>query len=234
MTYLVPKAWRPGLAGAATGARHQLRPHLLWVQAPRTLDWWIVSHGGVATTTILEFLKAHGNVNDPADRDGLKHLVRPPTGVRPRGAFIYVYGDPVLAVISLYVRGYAGLQARKNGHVSIRPIPRSVDDYASQGFDALRLTRHLQSWLLAPARWPVVFVDSRRLWDNSTTLLMMLGLDKRELTFPEKRGRRSDECALSERTRHSLTRLYAGYNAITAGLPPVLGKRLLDGMRRCT
>ncbi|MGH9890425.1 MAG: hypothetical protein ACREA0_00255 [bacterium] len=178
----------------------------------------------MATTTLLEFLSGYGHVNDPASADRLKHLVRPPTWVRPRKAFIYVYGDPILAVMSLYRRGYAQIQARRNGRISTRPIPETVDDYARQGIDNLRLTRHLESWLHISGERPLVFVDSRRVWDNGSTLLGILGLDPSQLTFPERRPRASDLGVLSERTKRSLMSLYENYYALAEELPPVLGR----------
>ena len=207
---------------AAKGLAYQVWPHVLWISETPRLDWWIVSHGGVATTTLLEFLSAHGRVNHPYDQDRLKHLVRPPARVRPRKCFLYVYGDPVLAVMSLYRRGYVRVQARKNGNVSVKRLPVSVDDYANQGVDALRLTRHLESWLHMPLRLPVVFIDAGEVWENAVRLLAVLDLELVQPSFPPQQQRRSDLGALRPETRRSLQTMYGKYYDLIRGLPPVM------------
>ena len=38
----------------------------------------VISTGGVATTTLIKYLKLFSNVNCENDSDGLKHLIKPP------------------------------------------------------------------------------------------------------------------------------------------------------------
>lgn len=203
------------------GVYYQALPEVLWTRWRPRPDWWVVSHGGVKTTMLMEFLARHGEVNDPyADHGNLKHVARPPRRLAPRGMFIYVYGDPVRAVLSLYRRQYAQAQSRKLGYVGPR-LPATVDGYAARGVDALRITRHLRIWLQAQLTVPIAYVDSERLWADVPSLLSALGVDAAPAGFPLEKPRGSDVSTLEPRTRDRLESIYAPYRQLVRDLPPV-------------
>ena len=57
------------------------------------LDLLIVSTGGVATTTLINYLKLYKKVNDANDRDELKHLNKFPLIVNKNLKILYIYGN---------------------------------------------------------------------------------------------------------------------------------------------
>ena len=56
-------------------------------------DLIVVSTGGVATTTLINYLKLYKNLNDENDSDGYKHLNKFPFIENDDLKIIYVYGD---------------------------------------------------------------------------------------------------------------------------------------------
>ena len=57
------------------------------------LDLLIVSTGGVATTTLIKYLKLYKKVNDENDSDGYKHLSKYPIMEKKNLKIIYIYGS---------------------------------------------------------------------------------------------------------------------------------------------
>ncbi len=57
------------------------------------LDLLIVSTGGVATTTLINYLKLFKQVNDENDRDGYKHLNKFPFVRKENLKILYIYGN---------------------------------------------------------------------------------------------------------------------------------------------
>ncbi len=213
----LPSALRDPLKGLY----YRLLPELLWTRGAVDCDWWVVSHGGVKTTMLMEFLARYGSTNDPyADRRNLKHLARPPRRLRPRRMFVYVYGDPVRSVLSLYRREYAQAQSRKLGYLG-SVLAQTVDGYAARGVDALRITRHLCNWLGARLPVPIAYVDSERLWDDVPALLARLGVDAPLGDFPAELARGTDVDAIDPQTRQHLESIYTPYRTLVQGLPAV-------------
>ena len=57
------------------------------------LDLLIVSTGGVATTTLINYFKLYKKVNDENDRDGYKHLNKFPFILKENLKILYIYGS---------------------------------------------------------------------------------------------------------------------------------------------
>ena len=57
------------------------------------LDLLIVSTGGVATTTLINYLKLYKKVNDENDGDGYKHLNKFPLIGKKELKILYIYGN---------------------------------------------------------------------------------------------------------------------------------------------
>tara|TARA_B100000989_G_C19303656_1_gene369556 strand:+ start:45 stop:611 length:567 start_codon:yes stop_codon:yes gene_type:complete len=56
------------------------------------LDLIVISPGGVATTTLINYLKIYKKVNDEKDKDGYKHLSKFPIVDGTDLKIIYIYG----------------------------------------------------------------------------------------------------------------------------------------------
>lgn len=212
----------PAVRDPLKGLYYRAWPEVVGFISHETCDWWVVSHGGVKTTMLMEFLARHGVVNDPyGDRRNLKHLARPPRRMAPRRMFVYVHGDPVRSVLSLYRRQYAQAQSRKLGYLG-PVLPPTVDGYAERGVDALRITRHLRTWLDARLTVPIAYVDGERLWADVPALLSRLGVDAPPDEFPAEAARSTDLDTLDATTRQRLESIYLPYRALVRDLPAVM------------
>lgn len=87
---------------------HRFLPGRLW---PQHL---VISAGGTATTTLLEFLQKFGDTNSPGDLDGIKHLPYVPArALRSGSKVLYIAGDPDAAEASLRRRNLLFFQVLK-------------------------------------------------------------------------------------------------------------------------
>ena len=57
------------------------------------LNLLVISPGGVATTTLIKYLKLYKKVNDVNDSDGFKHLSKYPIIEKKNLKIIYIYGS---------------------------------------------------------------------------------------------------------------------------------------------
>lgn len=57
------------------------------------LDLIVISTGGVATTSLINYLKFYKKVNDENDKDGYKHLSKFPLVQHNELKIIYIYGN---------------------------------------------------------------------------------------------------------------------------------------------
>ena len=119
----------------------------------------------------------------------------PPTQALPGQRFVYVFGDPRDAVLSIF----GGHAARETGgfpvsamdhadRLSVLVSPMTAGwrlaDFLAEGRDLLRLEEHLDFWLFADAPYEVVFVRAERMRESSGTLAAYLGLDVRPPDVP--------------------------------------------------
>ena len=98
----------------------------------------------MGSTALIEGLQAAGfSTNCPNDSDGLKHKPEPVGGF---DRIIYVWNDPLLAVLSLARRGYLAVQHKKIGgreqFDSLRGLWERVPDHP----DIYGFQRHWTSW----------------------------------------------------------------------------------------
>jgi|TARA_B110000037_G_C16914828_1_gene421820 hypothetical protein len=63
------------------------------ISANESLKVIVVSTGGVATTTLIKYLKLYTKVNHENDNDGYKHLIKFPFLQNGNTKIIYIYGS---------------------------------------------------------------------------------------------------------------------------------------------
>lgn len=194
---------------------------------PRLCRWnhdaLICSCGGVATTMFIKLVQRFLRTNDPYDQDGLKHLPRPPVSLPSSIRVVYLYGDPVAVVASLFRRGYANVQAHKLGHY----FPARCNDvaaYAARGRDTLGITRQLRLWLkeCGPARsYPVLAIRYRAIWTETERILSFLQLPATAADSlpPYRKWRSKDE--LPSKVVRNLESIYAQAYATINSMPDV-------------
>jgi len=165
------------------------------------------SPGGVATTFFMDFVRKHKSTNHPGDKDGLKHLPGVPR-IRPNVRYLYLYGDPAGAVISLARRGFLDYQIRKNGTWMPCTEIHSPEAYLQAGKDLLRLIPLKDAWQGAMETNPsqVMIIPYDSLWDRMEEWGDFLKLSPQALEqFPPRRERRPHS---SPETHHALHELY--------------------------
>jgi len=184
---------------------------------PENIEVLITSFGGVGTTFINRFVAQFKSTNHYGDADLLKHLSIPPCSFNPRVRFVYVTGDPILAVISLFRRNYQYVHSEKlqsQQRLVISPIPRemTLDEYARIGRDRFMFESHFENWYRRYSLHPTAFVRYERLWDNLEPLFDFLGLSTSALNdFPIKKERESSLAGISVETLQGLDQMYGGF-----------------------
>jgi hypothetical protein len=183
---------------------------------PKPVEFAVASGGGVATSMLGEFLAHHHVVNAPSDEDGFKHMPIPPVSWNPNFRWIFVFGCPVAASISLFRRGYHALQSRKlqRGYRPYDPIPlaMSLREYAHEGVDRFHFERQFLNYAEHYLIHPTLFLRYDAIWDNLETVRLFLGLAEEETAdFPPRTARQSAEFEVEPETLDQLGRMYAPF-----------------------
>lgn len=115
---------------------------------------------------------------------------------------IYLYGDPIDAVLSFYRREkeYGTEFARRhyrNLDVSGK-FPKRLEDYLEWGSDAFGLEAHFDRYLNAQPRAGLLMVRFDDMWPHLEEVFDFLRLTAKASDFPEKRPRMSKRNELSE------------------------------------
>lgn len=173
----------------------------------------MVSHGGVGTTFLIEHLQKFRSTNCAYDRDGLKHLPYPPVWLESGKPVVYVYGDPVEAVLSLFRRDYALVQAGKNGMLFEGRSLGSLEDYVKHGKDSLGLTKHFLAWKGRKEEGGGgLLLGYADIWNRIEELRHLLDLPARFVEeFPAQRRRNSQKENLDPEVRARLEKIYESY-----------------------
>jgi hypothetical protein len=152
---------------------------------PAATQVLVVSPGGVGTTMLLEHLQRFVRVNDPFDRDGLKHLPRPPKFRSARTRTVFLSGPPDDIFDSLNRHGWV------EGHGSLFGSFATVLSSPQRKRErvAAALARQREAW--SAHRGEIMFVDYGELWERLPELERFLGLEQTDFqrTFPQRRRR---------------------------------------------
>ena len=191
------------------------------IYLPKNVDVVVASFGGVGTTFLCDFLSQYRKTNDSHDADGIKHSPLPPITRNSSTRFVYVFGDPVDAAVSLFRRGFHAEQSRKLQRYAVNPValPRemSVDDYAQAGVDRFLFERHFMNWYSTWLRVPTLFLRYEAVFDNKQAILDFLNLPAEAMNaFPQKRERSTSSIQLSAETSGGLESMYGGLRKILA------------------
>lgn len=195
---------------------------------PRHIEVLITSHGGVGTSFIMHHIARYRAINAPNDKDGLKHLPIPPVSFNPGIRCVYVFGDPVMATLSLFRRRYHCAQSYKLNCLGSKvpatiPIEMSVDAYAEQGLDLLKFEAHFRNWHAKYTIYPTLFIRYEKLWENLEALVSFLGLPESAVTdFPARRPRQTEPEGVSPVTWRKLRQMYASFDHYLSGVADVV------------
>ncbi|MCC5907269.1 MAG: sulfotransferase domain-containing protein [Balneolaceae bacterium] len=184
---------------------------------PDDIEYLFVSYGGVGTSFMLRFFFNYKKTNDPYDRDSLKHLAKPPDDLPSGVKVIYIYGDPKLAVISLFRRNFQETHSHKllNGLGKKQsPIAKelTIEEYAAKRVDLFNFREHFFNWYRADLQNPVLFLRYETLFNHLDFLFEFMDMPNfAQDYFPQKKKRESVDLVLSEEIHQNLDKIYSPF-----------------------
>lgn len=197
----------------------------------KDIDIYITSHGGVGTTFLIDYIANHKKVNDSSSfkNNLVKHLPKPPRQFGKNLKIIYVFGDPVLATLSLFQRNYAYLQCHKNGSYSKIYKETSLDEYISSKQDKLALTKNFFEWSKNPTTAPILYINYSKIWQYKYLIADFIEVPNSSFhDFPIFQERSSSLNMLTENQISTLREVYSDYynlmgkiGDVKIGSPPV-------------
>ncbi len=206
---------------------------------PRDMDLLVTSGGGVGTTFVIDFLSKYRQCNNRDDKDGFKHRDRPTPSPNPWFKAIYVFGNPVNAIYSLFRREYHHEESYKLllNHRHLDPIPArmTLDEFAAEGVDRFLFERHFRNWHERFYQYPVMFIRYEKIWENLEPLLDFAGIPMSEIEkFPEQKERKTQLDQIPDWTKANMRKIYGEFHDYLEAQPdcwvreeePSLGHRL--------
>jgi hypothetical protein len=175
----------------------------------------VTSFGGTGTTMLYEFLEEH-QVDIPADHANWKpwkHLPVPPADDEVNDGFraVYVFGNPMDAVLSVFRRDYQRWHVRNMREDISEPASDDwgFDEFLESMEDPFRMEKHFHEWTEANRAYPILCLHFDALWEHLPEFFAFAGLPSSRLEhFPERRERASDWTEESEYVRERLQDFY--------------------------
>lgn len=177
-------------------------------------DALVVSFGGVGTSFLITELSKYIVVNDATNSDGYKHLPLPPlTNGMPAPKILYITGDPIIATLSLFRRGYQIIQSSKlqKYYFKKRIIPRglTIEDYSMQQVDRLFLKRHFENWHSKYRYYETLVVKYEAIYSSLSDIKNFLDLPDAFIDeFPTEQKRASSIHHVSANCLEGLDKMY--------------------------
>lgn len=177
----------------------------------------VTSFGGTGTTMLYEFLEEH-DVNIPSDHPNWrpwKHLPVPPEDGEVKDGFraVYVFGNPMNAVLSVFRRDYQRWHIRNMRDDVTEPKNPDwgLEEFLQRSEDPFRMAKHFREWVCANRSYPILCLNFDALWEHLPEFFAFAGLPTCCLDqFPERRERNSDWTEEPKHVRRELKRMYGG------------------------
>lgn len=188
---------------------------------PRPLpDVYVSSYSGTGTRMLCCFIQQHMRLNSqPHVRHGC------PGKSSPHDRAIYLYGDPIAAVLSFYRRYQEYCTKFVERHYRNLDVPgkypESFEDYLQWGHDAFGLESHYDKYVNSQPAAGLVAVRFDDMWGHLDEIFKFLRLPTRASDFPEKRARRSKREALTPAQVQILETYFSGLLQKQAAMPAV-------------
>jgi hypothetical protein len=173
----------------------------------------VASYGGVGTTFLSEEIARYRRVNDPRDMDGYKHSPVPPLRGSKNLKVIYVVGDPILAVASLFRRRFHADQAGKLQYSKLRRrFPDRnllLEDYARAGLDLFLFDEHFEAWTKDYVFYPTLVLKYEAIHESISQVRDFLNLPPEFVSdFPPQKDRGSSLDKIDPETLENLQKMY--------------------------
>jgi hypothetical protein len=152
----------------------------------------------------LSWLSSKVEANCPRDSDGLKHIPNPHLADINADKCVFILGDPIEALISLYNRKYIRPQFRK---LTGRDLNISIDEYSELGEDLIKYTKQLEHWLSFRDK-DVLFLTYPHFWEFEAEIKKYVGISTQQ-SFFNKKERESRKDTLDKNTLVNLENIYA-------------------------
>jgi hypothetical protein len=124
---------------------------------------------------------------------------------------IYVFGNPMNAVLSVFRRDYQRWHIRnmREDVTEPRSPEWGLDEFLQESVDPFRMAKHFRKWTQANRSYPILCVNFDALWDYLPEFFAYTGLPTKDLdSFPERRERESDWSAEPDYVRSRLQNFY--------------------------
>lgn len=146
------------------------------------LNLLVISTGGVATTTLIRYLKLYRIVNDENDRDGYKHLSKFPKAESEDLKIIYIYGSFQKIYNSLKRRNIFQTQMVKLGCPLCYIFWGTIEKF----FFRLCIKKQINSF---KNRKNVYLLHFDNIWESKEDLKNFLEIDNYDFikNFPKKK-----------------------------------------------
>jgi hypothetical protein len=174
-------------------------------------DHLVCSFGGVGTTFLMKFASQYVVVNDWANCDGLKHLPRPPRSFGRNVKVLYVFGDPINAVLSLFERGYARHHAGVMTSLTWRGN-LTLTEFLDRGYDYFRFAETFAAWSAPMKRdYPLMLLRYETMWKHLEAIFDFFDLPSDKIDqFPPQHERSSNFRKLPLTMQQKLIEMYGG------------------------
>ena len=147
------------------------------------LDLLIVSTGGVATTTLISYLKLYKKVNDENDGDGYKHLNKFPLIFKENFKILYIYGNYEKIYNSLKRRNIFQSQMVKLGCPLCYLLRGSIERF----FFKFCINKQIKQFR---SKKNVYVLKFENIWENKEELKKFLEIKNNDFikNFPSKKN----------------------------------------------
>ncbi len=174
-------------------------------------DVCVVSFGGVGCTSLMKVLRKFLRTNDVNDKDGLKHGRTPNLPIYQKhkiNSVIYVYNNPINAVLSIYRRNFQKAQYKKlTGKNMDEDI--KLDEYIESEIDIFMLERHFDNWKAGCNRFPILMVNSAKMYQTNNLKKILNFLKLRiPLQYFQQKPRKSNYKNLDAKKQQKIKNTY--------------------------
>ncbi len=153
------------------------------------IDFHIVSPGGMGCSFVIDQIALKALTNARNDSDGLKHHPYPEKLRLDESSakVVYVWNDPLRAILSLHRRGWLSNQCLKlNGmQFASNSIEKLWDTTVIYGLDVFGISEHARSWAEFGS-FQMFFLDLRAIEGSKEELQDFLGFKIPDLVHRER------------------------------------------------
>ncbi|AFZ59169.1 hypothetical protein H6G54_02085 [Anabaena cylindrica FACHB-243] len=190
-------------------------------------DATVNSFGGVGTSFFMRFFEKFIRLNCSHNTDLIKHTDTPPLTHKIKFKAIYIYGNPMEAVVSIFMRKYHGLHSQYmlRNYAKIQPILKeeTLESYLTLGEDKFKIEAHFHNWFYASRHYPILFLKYEYIWDFLPEIFDFLDIEHEYIKdFPPQRNRNSNLSQLPDNIIDSLNNMYGGFAKELETRPPFL------------